>query len=138
MLDIWRVSWGISRILPSSPEEWMIVSPRRVFRPIKLQTRRAYFSGTVYRAVSSGSANRILDVSYLLIITIGVGDHLRNLRVLLREQVLVVDQIRLVLVVRCSRLIGIGDERAKDNISKHPSDLQDEVDTYATPPVMNS
>jgi hypothetical protein len=117
----------------------MIVSPRRVFRPIKLQTRRAYFSGTVCSSVSSGSSKRVSDSSYLLIIAIGVGDNLGDLGVLLREQVLVVDQIGLVGVVRCSRLISIGDEWAIVNDQNtFITTLPDTIDTYATPPVMNS
>jgi hypothetical protein len=57
----------------------------------------------------------VSDSSYLLIIAIGVGDNLGDLGVLLGEQVLVVDQIGLVGVVRCSGLISIGDEWAIDN-----------------------
>lgn len=50
----------------------------------------------------------------LFVIAIGVGDDLGDLGVGLREQILIVDQIRLVLVVRCGRLISIGDEWAVD------------------------
>ncbi len=57
-----------------------------------------------------------LDSSYLLVITIGVGDHLGDLRVILREQVLVVNQVGLVRVIGYGGLIGVGDERAVERV----------------------
>jgi hypothetical protein len=60
-----------------------MVSPRRVFKPIRLQTRRAYFSGTVYPSINKEFSRVFPDFPYLLIIAIGVGDHLGDLRVVL-------------------------------------------------------
>ena len=56
------------------------------------------------------------DFPYLLVIAIGVGDHLGDLRVILREQVLVVNQVGLVRVIGCGRLIGVWDERAVERV----------------------